>query len=410
MKHAIQALALLLASGTAQAQLTLIPVGSIDITPLAITGVGGMSINPSTGNLWITGTDTDILPLTSFLFELDPATGALISTANLSLGFPALEAGPDALALNPVSGNISVFSRFLRDVAGLVAPDGMLITQYPAAEQSLAATYDALGQLTTLTDTTFFDTPRLLRWDPLTGAILSSLDLPVFDGRPVAMTLDPVTGNLFTLSSQNILVELDPVTGVILSETDVDEFFNFLLGAGAAFSSDGSLLYLSKGNDEEILVFERAQPGIEVTCQPANPHSSGGPVTLANSDFSGPGVMHLEATAGPPGEFAYFLVSPQLVDPGVPVAGGVLCLGSPVARYSPASGIPQFNSIGQFNAAGVLQNLVGTSTVMTGFDVPTGLPGPIGGTITSGSTFHFQLWFRDGQASNFSDAASVTFP
>ena len=62
-----------------------------------------------------------------------------------------------------------------------------------------------------------------------------------------------------------------------------------------------------------------------------------------------------------------------------------------------------------FDASGTLVNLFGTSSTGTGFDVPAVLPSPPGGIINAGQTWHFQLWYRDGVASNFSDGLSVTF-
>ena len=67
------------------------------------------------------------------------------------------------------------------------------------------------------------------------------------------------------------------------------------------------------------------------------------------------------------------------------------------------------NSIGQFDGSGVLQNIVGTSTVGSGYDVLATLPTPPGGTITAGDTWYFQCWYRDGQRSNFSNVLAVTF-
>ena len=76
------------------------------------------------------------------------------------------------------------------------------------------------------------------------------------------------------------------------------------------------------------------------------------------------------------------------------------------------------NSVGQFDAAGVLQNLVGTSTTGSGFDVPADLPYvPVGQTIQPGESWSFQLWYRDrvgdppvpGSSANFSDALVVQF-
>jgi len=142
--------------------------------------------------------------------------------------------------------------------------------------------------------------------------------------------------------------------------------------------------------------------GATLHCDPANNHSGGTYATLADSSVSGPGVLHLEATDGPAGEFGYFLVSLGFTDPGTPISNGMLCLTSPIGRYAPAAG-GALNSIGQFDGAGVLQNLAGTSTVGSGYDVMATLPTPPGGVIAAGTSYYFQCWFRDGNRSNFSN-------
>ena len=152
-----------------------------------------------------------------------------------------------------------------------------------------------------------------------------------------------------------------------------------------------------------------------VVCDPANINASGFPAVLSGS-FSGAGGsgLHLECVQGPPMKFGYFLVGTDVTDPGVPISSGRLCLstvgGNSIGRYNITGGL--VNSIGQFDVNGVLQNLVSTSSVGSGFDVPTMVPS-IGGAITSGNTWHFQVWFREGGAvagvSNFSNSLSVTF-
>ena len=149
--------------------------------------------------------------------------------------------------------------------------------------------------------------------------------------------------------------------------------------------------------------------GPALFCSPANVNSTGSAVTLASSDQSGPGVYHLEAEGGPFDQFGIFLVAAANIPSGIPVSDGLLCLSAPIGRYSTTAG-PGLNSIGKFDAAGVLQNLAGTSTVGSGFDVLAVLPSPPGGVVVSGATWNFQLWYRDvGGASNFSDGISVTF-
>jgi hypothetical protein len=174
-----------------------------------------------------------------------------------------------------------------------------------------------------------------------------------------------------------------------------------------ADSTVSAVLY----DDFSVIAGTGGGPGLY--CSPANSNSSGGPATLGTSSFSGPGVFHLEATGGPASEFGYFLVSATALDPGIPVSTGRLCLGAPIGRYTVNATGSGMNSIGQFDGSGVFQNLAGTSSVGSGFDVPAALPDPPAGVISAGSTWNFQLWYRDGGAgpgsSNFSDGISVTF-
>ncbi|MCA9001276.1 MAG: hypothetical protein KDB61_05095, partial [Planctomycetes bacterium] len=124
--------------------------------------------------------------------------------------------------------------------------------------------------------------------------------------------------------------------------------------------------------------------------------------------------LHLEATQGPPSQFGFFLIGTGLDAPGLPVGSGMLCLSVTAPNLMSRYTGPAANqiSIGIFDGAGVMQNLSGTATSSggTGFDVPTAIPIPIGGTITAGSTYHFQCWHRDvPSTSNFSNAITVTF-
>ena len=150
---------------------------------------------------------------------------------------------------------------------------------------------------------------------------------------------------------------------------------------------------------------------ITTLCVPL-PNSKGVPTLLTGTMGSGSGSgLHLEATNGPPAQFGYFLIGTNVTAPGLPIGSGILCLdtspGNLMGRYNVVG--TSMNSIGLFDAFGVLQNGVGTSSVGSGFDVPLSIPN-IGGFITTGSTWHFQLWHRDiPTTSNFSNAISVTF-
>ena len=200
-----------------------------------------------------------------------------------------------------------------------------------------------------------------------------------------------VTGEIFSFTSWRAGEPNDSPAGENHAEMFADgtwndaEFFSGVVGA-------------------YIVEFE---PGALAFCQPANPSSVGTPVTLADSGPGG-GVYHLEATGGPPGEFGIFLVA-ALPSAPVTVSAGNLCLAPPLGRYTQTAG-PGLDSIGQFDSAGRLNNFAGTSSVGSGFDVPAVLPSPPGGLILPGSTWCFQLWYRDvGGVSNFSDGLAVTF-
>jgi hypothetical protein len=153
-------------------------------------------------------------------------------------------------------------------------------------------------------------------------------------------------------------------------------------------------------------------------CDTMPPNSTGVATELAGA-MTAPGGsgLHLEATSGPAGEFGFFLIGTAPMDPGLPTGNGFLCLdpgGASIFHgYSVAGG--DQNSIGIFDASGILQNLAGTSSTGTGFDVPSTIPiTPVSSiVIVAGSTFHFQVWHRDTPAgsgqSNLSNGLSVTF-
>ncbi|MDF1838702.1 MAG: hypothetical protein P1V35_12600 [Planctomycetota bacterium] len=151
-------------------------------------------------------------------------------------------------------------------------------------------------------------------------------------------------------------------------------------------------------------------------CCPANLNGAGSPTRLSGSFGSGVGSgLHLEAQGGPADEIGYFLIGTE-AQPGIPVSNGNFCLvgaGGSFWRYNVAGS--ELNSIGRFDANGLLQNLSGTSTTGSGYDVPADKPYWNGTVepILVGQTWHFQLWYRDTPAgvgtSNFSNGLSVMF-
>ena len=167
---------------------------------------------------------------------------------------------------------------------------------------------------------------------------------------------------------------------------------------------------------------------VSVVCTPPNANSTGGAVTIgaSNSGFftsGGAPVTWLNATGGPDGEFGYFLVSATYAEPGVSVADGLLCLTGGIGRYNSESGNNNAlrNSTGTFvaSATGGLSvfecaNGLTIGGAATGFNVPDQLPWINGSSIPApniqpGDTWNFQMWYRDGASSNFSDAVSVQF-
>lgn len=147
---------------------------------------------------------------------------------------------------------------------------------------------------------------------------------------------------------------------------------------------------------------------------PAVPNSTGLAANLTGSPSSDAASgVHLEVEDGPPNQFGFVLVGNLDASPGISVSNGQLCLaGTPGAVFYRFVGAePGANSVGTFDAQGVYQNLSGTSTIGSGFDVPSTIPGH--GAILAGETWHFQFWHRDNAAgpgaANFSNGLSVTF-
>ena len=163
--------------------------------------------------------------------------------------------------------------------------------------------------------------------------------------------------------------------------------------------------------------YDNCAPGVFVTfCDPAENNSTGGPVTISGAFGTGVGSnLHLDAAGGPDTEFGYFLVgtAPETMSP-LPISNGFLCLsttgGNVFGRYNVTGPL---NSIGAFDMNGDLVNAVGTSVSGLGYDVDSTIPLGSNPMITSGDTWHFQLWYRDGAAgvgsSNLSNGLSVTF-
>ncbi len=207
--------------------------------------------------------------------------------------------------------------------------------------------------------------------------------------------------------------QTNPGTGIDATSPDF-EVMDYLSSMEPGNQMDDFRFYRRAITDMEIMAWAGCGgTGFDTFCDPMDPNSTGASTTLNGSMGTGVGSdLHLEATAGPPGEFGYFLIGTAPSDPGIVISQGRLCLavsgGNGFGRYNVTGG--DLNSVGQFDASGVLQNLPGTSTVGSGYDVPLNVPIPGFGNIQAGETWHFQLWHREaGGASNFSNGITVTF-
>ena len=145
-------------------------------------------------------------------------------------------------------------------------------------------------------------------------------------------------------------------------------------------------------------VFEGFGPFIGARyCSPAVANSTGvaGRIEAQGGGYAGGYPLHLVANQLPLNVFCYFLASPASASTTTPATSGVVCVGNPLSR---------------FNSAGQVGNTGGTGRVDLDVDT-TAIPLPTGGTLalTSGTTFHFQAWYRDGATNNLTDAVAVLF-
>ena len=249
-------------------------------------------------------------------------------------------------------------------------------------------------------------------------AMLGGADLNNGATHTLRVLYVPGTIEVFLNGSSVIQVPYDFATGGTHIDTSGPVGGLNLIGGTSAYvgftaSSGGS----SQTHDLLSWSFESGTSVGTNYCSPAPNNSTGGPASITASSNMGVGSgVHLEMTGGPTGELGYFLVGTAAeTSPTVSLGNGLLCLaiggGNAIGRYNVTGG--SFNSVGQFDASGVLQNLVGTSTIGSGFDVPSVVPIPGSPTIMTGETWHFQGWFRDTPAaagsSNFSNGLTVTF-
>ncbi len=146
--------------------------------------------------------------------------------------------------------------------------------------------------------------------------------------------------------------------------------------------SEGSIVGLDIGRAETF--------GSTLCAGEVNSTGSGATVRASGAAAVQENELILDVSGLPTGSAGYFLMSDATGQ--VPVSQGVLCLGSPVLRFS-------------------LHVLHSSSGGWAQFRPDQGSL-PQGTVISPGSTWHFQYWYRDanpGPVSNLSDAVSLTF-
>lgn len=126
-------------------------------------------------------------------------------------------------------------------------------------------------------------------------------------------------------------------------------------------------------------------------CDPNN-NSTGLPATLESHgcDVAVDNALILRAFQLPPNQFGFPLISDT--QGSKPVASGILCLGGTIGRFTK----DVFNSGAGGDTGPIMLDLAN-------------LPNPPGGSVMAGDTWNFQLWYRDGGTSNFTNGLSVVF-
>jgi len=194
-----------------------------------------MDFEDATGSLWLSGSHSD-----GIVYEVDPTDASIRSTLDPTSSLGIIY-GADALALDPTTGNIALFSGFGDSAGGLVTQSGTVLGTYPAYSVAFVggAAFDASGQLwTSLTGSSFNEIRRL---DPVTGTILETVPIVGSTGQFHSANFDPVSGNLFLYNGETgELVEVDVTTGTVLSSLDMEAVIGIPLEAAAGFAFDAT--------------------------------------------------------------------------------------------------------------------------------------------------------------------------
>lgn len=248
-------------------KLSLLQVTDLSGLP-GLGDIGASAFDENTGNLWV----ADSTNVGNTVFSIDPLSGA----PSTFFTPPFISAGPDGMAIDPISpNNLVMYSSFGEDIGVKVDQAGglvQLLLPLPvdvggasfAPTTSSLYTADAVGGALRLIDQT-------------DGSISQTLATNTPASMPYgAMDYDPFTGHLFVLVSntagspgQNpVLLELYPQdeTAHVLAVTELDPAWiasDDGLAGSLAFlktgdpETDGSLVFLNVGGGTDLVVLER---------------------------------------------------------------------------------------------------------------------------------------------------------
>ena len=248
-----------------------------DISALNFGAIGGIAYDSGVlGRLWIAD-GSGVVPTspgaTNQVALIDPLTGTVTTSFDASAGNVLF--GPDGVGLDPVSGDLFLFSAFTPPVertAGVTMTNGTAVRTLTidTSKKYVGAAFKPGGQLWVADrPNSMSEKDNLYQLDPTTGTAIGVVLIKGISFNPnlSGLAFDPFTGNPFAYDTdRQSLLEIDLTTGGVLSETFVGSFFTTSdVAGGIAFNDTGDRLYLGSGLPighptgivEELIVLNR---------------------------------------------------------------------------------------------------------------------------------------------------------
>ncbi|MCP3917562.1 MAG: VCBS repeat-containing protein [bacterium] len=214
-------------------------------------------------------------------------------------------------------------------------------------------------------------------WDTRAGDIDADGDLDIVTSA-IALTYNENLGNGTFAPPVAVSHQVQNPLRVAFSDLDLD--------------GDNDLVTTPFTYDENEIVWLENVALAGVSSCDALPNSTGlpGVLTARGSANAIRGDLVLQASQMIPFGFGYAIVSRDLGSSMPPGAAGILCLTGNVGRYNRVTEM-LFGEMDELELD--LES------------IPTNPPA----AVLAGETWHFQAWYRDGQASNFTNSLSVGF-